>query len=442
MIQGSTIRRRLRAAAELAELSKRIKDWKTMQEQIDTLIPGAPGGRHKSQIAAIAQTSSTAAFSVRRRFDDLPKKPETEQWAELEKLEEAIVWLARFFEFFATKFEQRAGEAKFVLTGADEVLWSCRQSFLANAGTVKKAPPAVPFIGNHTTPIAVAHNATVPAALKIPVELDIDAGLRETIQRFPVPLLQLPSFFIRAPWSLVYIGHEAGHFLIHDLDLTGALEQSRPKELKAPWFEEFVADAMWLLLMGEPALDGLCDELWDTPERMGRSSHSHPPPTLRLRVMIRMARTVGILDDGSAEARTVGLPAQDALEKQIVDTLTSPLYDGRTLPALLRFDPVTTAKRLDWWQERLRKENVPPARDVEAGRFIAAAAYREWARISAAEPLNPGDLEALSRRLLDFLPRVAPEGDRAPASVIVPPNGEALAKMILSSIEKRKGPQG
>src|SRR5258707_10394895 len=358
MIQGSTIRRRLRAAAELAELSKRIKNWKTVQEQIDALIPGAPGGRHKSQIAAIAETSITAAFSVKNRFDDLPKKPETEQWAELEKLEEAIVWLARFFEFFANKFEQRAGEAKFVLTGADEVLWSCRQSFLANAGTGKKTPPAVPFIGNHTTPIAVAHNATVPAALKVPVELGLDADLREAIQRFPVPLLQLPSFFVRAPWSLVYIGHEAGHFLIHDLDLMGVLDHSRPSELKAPWFEEFVADAMWLLLMGEPALDGLCDELWDTPKRMVESSHSHPPPALRLRVMIRIARTVGILDDGAAEAKICGLPAQYPLEKQIVDILTSPLYDGRTLLALLRFDAGTTRKRLDWWQERLQKEHV------------------------------------------------------------------------------------
>lgn len=456
--------------SELDTLGRDIAGWLERWHDGDVDVQGRYVGRHKTQHEAIAALLGDAGRALARSLDAVAEsagqRPTVELYEDCRDHDRAIVWLRRVWRYFADRIDPRSQDADTgaLLRAADEVIWSCHrgvfQRALARQAGLAGAPAPLPFLAPDYSPAALEADRPLPS------ELQATGGLPavdDAIARLPVPLLRLPSWCLRAPWSLVFVGHEVGHHLQHDLRLVrffaeglegavrGAGGAAAAERWKG-WGEEIFADLVSLLVMGPAALWAISELEWAPRRSMLRPGARYPAPALRLKLMIDWAARVGLAAPPAdvaallAEALAAPLPpvldVDLALVPKVLDFARGPMDgDLGTLEQLCGFDPADFAPGsacLAWAARLVDPGALPPIHaDLRSPRLLAAAlALAWWAAREIDDAAERDRRRALLRaRALDLLPRCGPPGVRAalqPAGARAGA-GEALAGELLAA---------
>ena len=419
---------------EVEALLASARHWRDRRHELDVDLNGRPAAHHKSQINTIAATIESIASTLRQRCTEANELDDDAFFDILALYDDSLLWLGRVFQFFAMKFAQREQGQGLALRAADELVWSCYEPVMRAAGRRNSMPPPpLPFIARELSPAAIVHDAPLPPPLQAPAELGGEPVA--ILAKMPVPLLQLPPHVERAPWTLVFAGHEAAHYLINDLHLreyfadgiaaTGSDELADERAWRH-WSEEIAADFIALLLIGSTSRDALVDELWGSAAAMDAPPANHPPVRLRLSVLDTAARQLGI---ASAENFA------DDQHVALVEFLRAPIPDVGKLETLCGFAPKALATEIDWWEKQMRGEDAADFSDFEAPRRAAAAAYRAWTTVA--------DLDAskLAARAATLIAGCGPEGEREAVALPELEPADALTDLLVSDVKQRRARQ-
>jgi hypothetical protein len=385
-------------------------------------------------------------------------------YARCRENERRIAFLERYWSYFGTKWDQRDGPGKDTLLAADEVVWSCFAGAFKAVGAEPVAAP-LPYLEPFFTPRAITRSDPPP---------DLRANdrlLRDALRALPLPVVGLPVACADRPWWLVFIAHEAGHHVEHDLagaalpnafaglvaDAAAAAGGSGPAW--QAWHEELFADCFSVLLAGTAAAWAMAELIETTPARMLASDDPrYPPPVVRAGVMAAVLAAAGLApaageppfeapspadigeqgDDEPARAHAAAqLAAAAPVAKALVAT---PLAGGRTLPGVCKFDAARfgAGGDVEWWRTAwlAKAESMAPAQpDLSTARLAVAGAVAAWRKV-ADEPepdVRAERVARLAERVRAVLPQCRPEGRRAAREEAAPdvgPARDALAGAI------------
>ena len=203
--------------AEWRRLKRELDAWRARRVRADAL------GQHRSQLDAAYTLVDRVLAELRVAMASMTGAGAS--LAEQARVHDRrLAWLRRLWDFFRERFDQRDDPALgAVLTGADEVVWSChREPFaaLVSIAGAESGPPPLPYVEPSLTP-EVFPNGLVPGALR----RDIDAPfLRRALDQLPFAVVRVPASCVTAPWWLIHLGHEVGHVV--DARLLGYSERA------------------------------------------------------------------------------------------------------------------------------------------------------------------------------------------------------------------------
>jgi hypothetical protein len=425
---------------------------------------------HMTQLDVIDSVLTGALGEIRRCVCEVdPTWSTGEVYERCRDCDQAVVWLQRVWEYYSPPFDQRDEPQRLgpLLRAADEVVWSCYRQVLNGARSqgcsIPHGPSPLAYIEPEHSPAAVGAGQRLPFALRLNVEVD---GLESFLTSIPVPVLRLPPWCVDAPWWLVFVGHEIGHYAQNDLTLVKHFREGIEGALLAHgvsagraeswgmWGEEIFADTFSLLVMGQWALWALAEIETSTPKEMVKLRPTYPAAVVRLALMAQVAERLGI--DAASALRGVDLAAvadSDARAKRdmesvyaVADFALGPLPGNLgTLPELLRFSAKTFApgREVANWAQLLRRTG-PIAREcrLETGRQLASASLCAWVAITEDE--NGGRRQAkqttLAERVKETLIANAPSGVRAGSATDgnMPEKGAQLGAHLLGAARARR----
>lgn len=341
-----------------------------------------------------------------------------------------VIWLRKVWQFYKEKFDQRADKTlQPILMAADEVVWSCYRQVVDQAKLYvpefKQGPAPLPFIETSFSPESFP-SELVPYDLK-PSETGF---LQDLINQLPIPLVSLPQSCVKAPWWLVYIGHEIGHHVQYALldkrrfiklfqtqvedvvNRNGGIENDSAKWGR--WSKEIFADVFSVLMMGPWAVWSMVEfEMKKASEMLDRRDQ-YPSPVARLSLLATTADQLGL--DGTAALRGINLAQMAAASAQatrdlalvphvVKSTLAQlPLNaeNGVTLERLTAFRAADYLPKGDvpGWTQALRGPQplVSASTSLRAPRLIASATLAAWAEITTVDKMAR---ENLRRNLAD-----------------------------------------
>ena len=163
-------------------------------------------------------------------------------------------------------------------------------------------PAPLTYIEAQSSPAALMRDDRLPYGLRLTTDVKSAEFVAEFVQSLPVPVLALPPWCVEAPWWLVYVGHEIGHHVLHDLELTdeiaAAVKQAAPADANA-WAvcsEEIFADFYSVLTMGPWAIWALVEAVWGPDVWMveRQTDLGYPAPAIRLLLMRETATRFGL----------------------------------------------------------------------------------------------------------------------------------------------------
>jgi hypothetical protein len=371
--------------------------------------------------------------------------------------ERRIVFLEHYWSYFRAKWDQRDGGQGDVLRAADEVVWSCYAGAFAEAEEDPAAAP-LPYLEPYFTPRAIPR-VDPPPDLKAS-----DALLQPALRVLPLPTVGLPPVTFARPWWLIFLAHETGHHVQHDLagrtlrtafgalleGAAGRAPGSSPS-LWRGWNEELFADAFSVLSTGPAAAWAMGELLETTGEGMLTSRDPrYPPPIVREAVMAGVLEAAGLAHgsgvpayaapavedveiDGDGDApRAAAHAALSALEPVAAAIVIEPIAGEEPLPALCAWRATRFGLDGDvaWWRDQFLGEAdpVPPAGpDVRSARLAVAGAVAAWQELAAdVDESRLGErTEELARRVRTVLPDCRPGGRRAARAEVAPDVTEA-----------------
>jgi hypothetical protein len=443
--------------AELQRLRQDLKEWDARRRGPD-LLERQYRGQHDSQLAAVVAEVSDAIDAVADSLTIDPAATATPQlYQRLTRIDRQIVWIRRAWDFFRAKFDQRDSPSLFpALAAADEVLWSCYKPFFQNAGAAR--PPA---------PLAYIEFDYLPSAIlasqghQIERLDELDEGpLAGYFASLPLPVLRLPPAIVTAPWTLVLIAHEMGHFVMPYLDRDGArfldnfaalirtaVDEAQGSEADAKnwqrWAPEIFADWFATANCGIWAIWGIAQYEITVESRMRTPKTFYPSPEVRLLLLVEIAKGLGLSTaplDGVIEtpkietvdhaiARRVAAATLKPLPRfdETLADLVSFLLDEHqeTLQPLAQEKPVLT----QWASGLVGKDPQPPGRNLRHARLLAAAAARAWKEM-CDQPEEQTQIERAARireLAFDWIIASAEPGTRAAAQTAeLKPVGRSL----------------
>lgn len=451
--------------AEYGRVAQAIADWSKRRQQLDPLQMYRTQlqfldrslqealGRLESELAAMLKVSSATPGEI---------------YARCRTQELRLAWIERLWLYFRRKFDQRDDPAFApTLLAADEMVWSCYKPAFVHAQL--SVPPApLSYIEPLASPNASPRDQR-PGELENNVD---DEFLRACLETLPIPVLGLTPACVAEPWWLIFVAHEVGHHVQHELKVVRSFgdalkaaagdtwaKQGLPTVASSRWWvrgQEVFADVYSLLIAGPPAVDALAELLHDHPDRAWLTADDrYPPAQVRLALLAEAARQLGLAapDYGhtpppagaGAFARAAAndlaaIPALAAAALSWETDGTSPLVDltgwrdGETLHSPL-FSPGGTTD--DWTAALITKQDPPALPELGSPRVLVAAAVKTWAQIitdaATESSLESADTSApqlsdLKERLLRLLPAMREAGTRAAKS------GAAAAPEGLSAV--------
>ena len=282
----------------LCRLHSQIQDWLARRRKADKLQ------QYSTQLDNLDSFFPRLYHALCTKLDALAGENSTGTvYQACREVDRRIVFLDEVWHFYAEKFDQRDDDKQLgkVIRAADEVVWSCYAGFYQSIpGASRKAAP-LPYIEPMYSPQAIPRDN--PAVLK---NVYISSKFfQEFLEELPLPVIGLPQTCIEAPWWLVYVAHEVGHHIQHDLleklrlvyrfedQLAAAVEKegcegANPAQWKA-WGEEIFADAFSIYNMGTWAVWAMTElELGDDPSMLAEKDN-YPPSAVRLKLMAKLA---------------------------------------------------------------------------------------------------------------------------------------------------------
>lgn len=465
-------------------LGQQVRRWQGHRKTADSDAHGHYLGRQATQLQAVTTLldGSLEVMAAELAAIDVDA-PVGEVALRSRQLDDAVVWLERVWRYFGQRFDQRdasndlaEAQRAAVVKAADEVVWSCYRVFYEHPRIavldLPKRPPPLAYIEPEYSPAIRTGDSAIGRQLEPSTAIKI---LDEIAGQIPMPLLRLPPWCVGAPWWLVFIAHEVGHQLQHELKLVEpfrlAIEEvaqqagANPADAKrwGRWGEEIFADQCSLLLMGPWALWALVEVEQGPAAEMTRRRGSYPSPWVRLHGMARTAEALGLDATSALRGLDLTLPAEAAAELKLDMDIAEALVPlvGRSwspygkLAKLLRFNATEYAAggEVELWASRLLSDQpLTPRRHLDCARELIAASVAAWARLgdeaSDAE-LADGTLAqraaTLAQRTVDAVTVAAPEGTRSAAM----PDGESTevgrllgSKLLALAVERRVGEGG
>lgn len=462
--------RRDSAHRELMALSESIKGWIERQRKKDENAQGKYMGRHKTQLETLESLLLEGVEAIHEKLVSLDMTREVgEVYRACRDLEEAALCFQRLWEFFKSKFDQRNDErVKLLLRAADEVVWSCYHGVFQTIGRIgqQKATP-LPYIEPQHSPGAIHSDTPLPRSLRLGIDMDF---LDKLLEGLPISILRLPPVCVNAPWWLVYVAHEVGHYIIKDLELLDcfaeliveAVEKEGAHGDLKYWTkcgEEIFADLFSVMMMGPWAVWTIAEAEWTTPTEMVERKDEYPAPCVRLAMMAyaidQLMPTDGVTPGSEGTRALHGLIPDEqqvssdiAVAKAIVDLA---LEKGSDRPCALRklckFDPdIYTSRGVvnkigrDLFGDELKTGE----RRLEMPRQVASASLYAWSELSLSEKLTREQAEDMRSKLvastLSTIIESAPDEVRgifAPGGK-QPLTGRQLADKLFEAIHRQR----
>jgi hypothetical protein len=315
-----------------------------------------------------------------------------------------LIW-----DFFRDKLMQRdTRRYQKHLVAADDLAWACYRPFAeARVARLEQEPTRIDLAQLREPPLVFYATDRAPSAR--PRALQFYApGLQahdaqrfaDVLQRLPVPLIGIawPQTLRVAP--LVFVAHEVGHVIAHDL---GLIDEVKPR-IKAAvpdarratwlaWADEVIADVLGVSLLGPSYVDQLQRTLAGTladvrGERIRENAPgSYPTRALRMAICHRVLTVLHLTID-PIWASTYDAPAGDSAQlagdvEHVVDAiLTRPCEAlGKRLTDVLAWTADDEA-RADRVANAILVGNQPTMR-FSVRTWVAGAA-RAHARNAAA----------------------------------------------------------
>jgi hypothetical protein len=426
---------------------------------------------------------STALDEIDLAARKLETLSEFALWSEARRLDRALVWVRRVWEYFRRRFDQRDQPSmQPLLAAADEVVWGCYVEPFRALGLKHQAAP-LPYIEDRFSP------QTLPRLDPPPdLQSDVDAAfLNRYLSELPVAVIGLPPTSLEHPWWLVYLAHEVGHQVQYDLvsdpkwGLVGAFGQFLAETAAqagdaaagprwTAWGRELFADVYSVLMVGPAAIWSILELEYADVAGLLRSKSNYPAPAIRLSVMAGMLRKLDVVTDPylrglDLNALAAGDPitelkrdlrAEAMRDLKIVRALvarlaTEPLVTDKTLPQLCGWSTTSFAANgtVSGWSEKLVKKDPPyPDTDVAAARLSTAGAVLAWTKICEEAAAGPGTDEVIAARrenarkhlkqmTLATVPRCREEGTReaqaSPTAADAVQRGRELASLVLEA---------
>lgn len=449
------------ARAELVRLRNEIDDWLKYRRGEDGLQ------QYSTQLDALDVWLHQVIEALDGALAALPAGGTVRAaYKACRDVEKKTTWMRQVWRFYADKFDQREDPdtgIRRALKAADEAVWSC----FAGAYPAQKRPTApLPYLDLLYSPEAIPRDKTDVLRNKV---IDIPF-LNEFLEQLPLPVIGLLEACARAPWWLIYIGHEVGHHLQHDLlpkkdlvtkfsdCLVAALSKAASKGVAvspdaagkwAGWSEEVFADTISVYSLGPRAAWAIAElEMGDDVDMLIERKY-YPPAIVRLALMAQLPvlsasdRTVALADvDPDALTKSTALvggkdlraAARDHLRLVPILAEAIDTWDGGGLGGLRAIckwqgSQFAAGGTVDQWRDRLLSSNpmalVP---SLDAPRLILSGGLAAWAKISLGtdESTRTKAEEKLKERLVDAMVGCREGGKRSAQAV--PPPGDLAAR--------------
>jgi hypothetical protein len=439
----------------LDRLSATAEEWIERQHEEDR------AGQYTTQLNVLRAAVVAPLAELRKMAEGLSAIPETGRvYAACRTSDTRAELVRRILLYYQAKLDQRNDKLLGpVLRAADEVVWSCWAEPFRNAEyrdpAITMRPAPLPYIESQYSPAAVPRDDP-PADLA--AERD-DSVLITYLERLPIPLIALPEVCADDPWWLVYVGHEIGHHLQHDLADNWALVKAFGSLAEAAsraagetdparwrtWGPEIFADICSVHIMGPAAVYGIVQLELDEADKMLRGKAKYPPPLVRLGIMAAVAERLGL--EVTTTLEPTGLdsasPPQAAAIAALTDmALGDPLCGQGPFGSLLGWDPAAFVPGGTVWSLREGLRARIPLRvrpGVRTARLLTSAAVAAWEEIAVIP--DPRQREDSRIELADrFLPAVVDgreEGTRAVAQQAPPGTATLtadLTRLLIDSI--------
>jgi len=358
--------------------------------------------RHASQLGALGRWFEALLGALGERLATAVDGDE------LRALRRAGLGVLSLWEPLRARLVQREASDEAVWRCADAVSDSCYAPTLAalrrrcGAERVARRPYPLPFLSPVVSPYML------PAGY-LPREFTQSLGpaARGFARGWPLPMVHLPVACKWDPWWMVMLGHEVGHQVEVDLEISGPLAEALASAGRAShwsgWSHEVFADAYAVMVLGRAAIRALYELVQDGSSLCQRHP-DYPPAVVRLAVMQRLADELGLVCEG------VGLPEEfEPLRLAAGDRAC--LADLAVVPEIV----AVLRDRLPGWPCTLAELCAPHPADVGVLRPRRAIArqFAEYVALRGSSPAElPGRREALRAETLVKIAALAPTGSR------------------------------
>jgi hypothetical protein len=291
MTSSLPLRRLAEVEAKLRSLDAELQHWKDLTEE-----EGRGLRRHHSQMVRLGEIfhglTESVRESIRKVGSDSAVLENVESW------ENQILAAHSIWEVFRSKFVMREDELfRDVLFACDDLVWSCYRPAMARFSTSRKEPPLVYFTTTWS-PFAVSRDASFQNEIRSGAGVTGalgDEAFFQVLRRLPIPLVGLPWYqAFHLPGALV-IGHETGHVVESDFDLTGEIAAAldaaplHNRETWKRWASEVFADLYGCLCLGPAFVGAMMDLLAVSVTAVRteeRKTGKYPTRALRVELML------------------------------------------------------------------------------------------------------------------------------------------------------------
>jgi hypothetical protein len=266
-------RKTVEISTKLENLGNEFESWRNKTG------PSSKFPQHNSQIREALRILECLRVKAQQKQTELG----------VQKTSMLVLATHRLWEFFRSKFSQRlVDEYKDYLAWADQLAWSC---YKPARDFALKAPPLV-YLNGGFSPFVTRRGSAYFAEI-VANENFTDADVMAAQKKLPFPIIGVPYYQVMHHAEMASIGHEVGHVVEDDLELTEELNRTFEDTLKAGhprlkywmgWRRELFADVWGCLATGPAFASALADFKFGQEEEspIPIDGTKYPPPWLRI----------------------------------------------------------------------------------------------------------------------------------------------------------------